>query len=346
MAFPKQVKPTLPLVPKKTLSARREQLLEYINEDGTYLPKSVLHADLDRGMLDFVKEDLKVVTAGKIVPMVDIIITTQNWSQYVETALFVDLDYNPAPPFITVVRSPEVKYGTNPSLQYTIPNRKQFYYASVPTWNGNEQGMDIYTIPQPVPVDINYSVKIICNRMRELNQLNKIVMQKFSSRQAYTFIKGQYVPIIMNNVSDESQMSLDARKYYVQSYDFTMLGYLIDEEEFQVKPAIQRVTQLFELDTRVLNKKRNQFPENPDEIVNNFLFVAGNTTLVDVIDYTVNMVLVGTENILSYDVYINNDYYGSDVNLIQITTNDTLRIQAFKNDYSMDAKIIFDSKLV
>ena len=94
MAFPKQVKPTLPLVPKKTLSARREQLLEYINEDGTYLPKSVLHADLDRGMLDFVKEDLKVVTAGKIVPMVDIIITTQNWTQYVETALFVDLDYN------------------------------------------------------------------------------------------------------------------------------------------------------------------------------------------------------------------------------------------------------------
>ena len=346
MAFPKQVKPTLPLVPKKTLSARREQLLEYINEDGTYLPKSVLHADLDRGMLDFVKEDLKVVTAGKIVPMVDIIITTQNWSQYVETALFVDLDYNPAPPFITVVRSPEVKYGTNPSLQYTIPNRKQFYYASVPTWNGNEQGMDIYTIPQPVPVDINYSVKIICNRMRELNQLNKIVMQKFSSRQAYTFIKGQYVPIIMNNVSDESQMSLDARKYYVQSYDFTMLGYLIDEEEFQVKPAIQRVTQLFELDTRVLDKKRNKFPENPDEFMNNFLFVVGNTTLVDVIDYTANMVLVGTENILSYDVYINNDYYGSDVNLIQITTNDTLRIQAFKNDYSYESKITFDSKLV
>ena len=346
MGFPKQIKKTLPLVPKKILSERREQLLEYINKDGTYLPKSVLHADLDRGMLDFVKTDLEVITAGKIVPMLDILITTQNWSQYLETWKFVDLDYNPSPPFITVVRSPEVKYGSNPSLQYTIPNRKQFYYASVPTWNGNEQGMDIYTIPQPVPVDINYSVKIICNRMRELNQLNKIVMQKFSSRQAYTFIKGQYVPIIMNNVSDESQMSLDARKYYVQSYDFTMLGYLIDEEEFQVKPAIQRVTQLFELDTRVLNKKRNKFPENPDEFMNNFLFVVGNTTLVDVIDYTANMVLVGTENILSYDVYINNDYYGSDVNLIQITTNDTLRIQAFKNDYSYESKITFDSKLV
>jgi len=347
MPLPKtQVKPTLPLVPQKTLYARREQLLEYINKDGTYLPKSVLHADLDRGMLDFVKEDLKVVTAGKIVPMVDIIVTTQNWSQYVETSQFVDLDNNPNPPFITVVRSPEVKYGTNPSLQYTIPNRKQFYYASVPTWNGNEQGMDIYTIPQPVPVDINYSVKIICNRMRELNELNKVVMQKFSSRQSYTFIKGQYVPIISTNISDESQMQIENRKYYIQNYDFTMLGYLIDEAEFEVKPAIARVLQVFEIDTRVLNKKRKQFPENPDEFLTNFLYVVGNNSLIDRIDFTADMSFVKSTNISSYDVYINGDYYGTDVQKIQITTNDSLRIDVVKDNNSKDSLIEFDSKLV
>lgn len=347
MPLPKtQVKPTLPLVPQKTLFSRREQLLEYINKDGTYLPKSVLHADLDRGMLDFVKEDLKVVTGGKVVPMVDIIITTQNWSQYAETWKFVDLDYNPNPPFITVVRSPEVKYGTNPSLQYTIPNRKQFYYASVPTWNGNEQGMDIYTIPQPVPVDINYSVKIICNRMRELNELNKVIMQKFSSRQAYTFIKGQYVPIISNNISDESQLQIDNRKYYIQTYDFTMLGYLIDEAEFEVKPAIARVLQVMEIDTSTLKKKKNKFPENPDEFLTNFLYVVGNDMLIERIDFTANMEFVKSSNISSYDVYINDDYYGTDVQKIQITTNDVLRIEVIKENISDEAAIQFDSKLV
>ena len=346
MPLPRQVKPTLPLVPKKTLSARREQLLEYINKDGTYLPKSVLHADLDRGMLDFVKGDLEVITAGKVVPMVDIIITTQNWSQYVETALFVDLDYNPSPPFITVVRSPEVKFGTNPALQYTIPNRKQFYYASVPTWNGNEQGMDIYTIPQPVPVDINYSVKIICNRMRELNELNKIIMQKFSSRQAYTFIKGQYVPIILNNISDESQMSLESRKYYVQSYDFTMLGYLIDEDEFEVKPAIARVSQIMEIDTSSFKQRRNKSPKNPDEFLSNFYYVVGNDTLSDVVAYTANLTWANSVNVESYDVYINGDYYGTDVQKIQITTNDVLRIQVVKQDNSLEANIKFDNILV
>lgn len=346
MPLPKNiVKPTLPLVPKKELSARREQLLEYIKEDGTYLPKSVLHADLDKGMLNFVKEELKVVTAGKTVPLLDIIITTQNWAQYTETALFTDMDNNPSPPFITVVRNPEVKYGSNPALIYNIPNRKQFYYASVPTWNGNEQGMDIYTIPQPVPVDIKYSVKIICNRMRELNQLNKIVMQTFASRQAYTFIKGQYVPIIMDNVSDESQMTIDTRKYYIQTYDFTMLGYLIDEDEFEVKPAIQRVTQLIEIDTSTRKQRRPKFPENPDQFVSDFLFLSNNNALSDVIDYTGKMNVVSTDNINNYDVYINGDYYGFNVNSFEITTNDTLRIEVEKTVSGQDATIKFDSTL-
>jgi hypothetical protein len=346
MPLPRQVKPTLPLVPKKELSARREQLLEYINKDGTYLPKSVLHADLDRGMLDFVKGDLQVVTAGSIVPMIDIIITSQNWSQYVETAMFTNLDNNPEPPFITVVRQPEVKFGTNPALLYTIPNRKQFYYASVPTWNGNEQGMDIYTIPQPVPIDINYSVKIICNRMRELNQLNKVVMQKFSSRQAYTFIKGQYVPIILNNIADESQMQIENRKYFIQNYDFTMLGYLIDEEEFQVKPAIARVSQIFELDTSSFRQQRKKEPENPDSFLSNFLFVIGNNVLMERIDFTANLFFVSSNNVDSYEVYINEDYYGNDVQIIQITTNDILRIEITKKDNTKEANIEFEDKLV
>ena len=127
MGFPKQVKKQIQLVPPKTLSARREQLLEYINKDGTYLPKSVLHADLDRGMLDFVRDSLKTVVEGKVVPTVDIIITTQNWSQFTETWNIQNIDKNVEPPFITVVRIPEVKFGTNPATLYNIPNRKQYF---------------------------------------------------------------------------------------------------------------------------------------------------------------------------------------------------------------------------
>jgi len=171
-------------------------------------------------------------------------------------------------------------------------------------------------------------------------------MQTFASRQAYTFIKGQYVPIIMDNVSDESQMNMESRKYYVQSYEFTMLGYLIDEDEFEVKPAIQRVTQLIEIDTSSRKQKRKQYPENPNEFQMPFLFVSGNTSLTDRIDFTANMTLLSTDNIDSFDVYINNDYYGSDLQVIEISTNDILRIDVTKNDDTQESTVLFENKLV
>ena len=79
MALPrkrKEIIPTINLKPEKILLARREQLLEDIKYDGTYLPKSLMHPELDRGFLDFVKEDLQTTVAGSIIPMIDLIITT------------------------------------------------------------------------------------------------------------------------------------------------------------------------------------------------------------------------------------------------------------------------------
>jgi hypothetical protein len=345
MGFPKQVKKQIQLVPPKTLSARREQLLEYINKDGTYLPNSVLHADLDKGMLEFVKDELRTVVTGKVVPTVDILITTQNWSQFTETWNFVDLDKNVSPPFITTVRNPEVKYGSNPALLYTIPNRKQYYYATVPTWDGQRKGMDIYTIPQPVPVDITYSVKFICNRMRELNELNKNVLQKFSSRQAYTFIKGQYVPIILQNISDESVVDLDKRKYYIQSYDFLMMGYLIDEEEFEVKPAISRTVQLLEAATQSRGKKKS-YPKNPSLFPLTFNFSAGTTAYTENYKYTADLSFENVKNINSWDVYINGDYYGSDLDKIQLTSGNNLTLNIIPTNPSLDSQIVYIARLI
>ena len=334
MGLPNKIKKTIPLTFPKTLYPRREQLLEKINKDGTYLPKSILHADLDGGMLNFVQNELQTVVDGKVIPTVDIIITTQNWSQFTETWNFQDLDSNVSPPFITIVRNPEVKFGTNPALLYNIPNRKQYYYAQVPTWDGNRNGMDIYKIPQPVPVDITYSVKIICNRMRELNALNKNILEMFASRQAYTTIKGHYIPIIMNNITDESVMNIDKRKYYIQSYDFTMLGFLIDENEFVVE---------FEKESFMRGRRKNITDEGTES---NILFVVGNNIISQVFDYTVDLNLGETSNIESFDVYLNNQYYGSDLYQIQINTNDVLRIVVVKNDDTLEGSIVLQNQLV
>ena len=343
MGFPKQIKKNLPLTTYKTLYPRREELLQKINQDGTFLPKSILHADLDRGFLDFVKEDLGLVVDGKTVPTVDIIITTQSWAQFTETWNFVDTDFNVKPPFVTTVRTPEVKFGTNPAVMYNIPNRKQYFYATVPTWDGKKLGADVYKIPQPIPVDITYQVKIICNRMRELNSFNRVVLGKFASRQAYTTVKGHYIPIIWNNVSDESVMDLDKRKYYVQSYEFIMLGFLIDEDEFTVSPAINRLVQVFETEGRLITKK-TKGPNEPVELKQiELIFPSGTTELTKTFNLSDNISLLNTENVSTFDVYIGNDYYGSDLTTIEVSTNDTLKFIVTKNDSTLESKLLFES---
>jgi hypothetical protein len=343
MGLPTKIKKNLPLTEPKTLLPRRKELLDKINKDGTFLPKSLLHADLDGGMLDFVKNELTLVVEGKTVPTVDIIITLQNWSQFTETWNFQNIDKNAEPPFITTVRNPEVKFGTNPSLIYNIPNRRQYFYAQVPTWDGQRNGMDVYTIPQPVPVDIIYSVKIVCNRMRELNKFNQIILEKFASRQAYTVIKGHYIPIVMGNITDESVMEVEKRKYYIQSYEFTMLGFLIDENEFEVSPAITRVLQVVEFDkTTTRRNRKKQQEEGPGSQA---LFISGVTSLTQLFNYVVDIKIGDTINVDSFDVYINGDYYGSDLELIQINNGDLLQIDVVKDDITKESIIQFINKV-
>jgi hypothetical protein len=344
MPLPKKIKKDIPLTESKILLERRRELVDKINKDGTYLPKSLLHADLDGGFLDFVKNELKTIVDGKVIPTIDILMTTQNWAQFTETWDIQNLDNNVEPPFISIVRIPEVKYGTNPAVLYTIPNRRQYFYAQVPTWDGNRVGMDIYKIPQPVPVDITFQVKIVCNRMRELNKFNKNIIEKFSSRQAYQVIKGHYIPIIMSNISDESVMDMEKRKYYIQSYDFIMLGFLIDEDEFEVSPAITRVLQVLEVDTTTIKRGKNRNTSLPN--IFDAVFVVGNTTLSQTLDYTTNLSILETDNVQNFDVYINNDYYGSDINEIQINTGDVLRIEVDKTDNSLQSMIKIERPLL
>jgi hypothetical protein len=346
MGFPKQIKKNIDLTPYRTLYPRRVELLDKINEHGTFLPKSILHADLDGGFLDFVKNDLKVVTEGKVIPTTDILITTQNWAQFTQTWNFQDLDKNVSPPFITVVRNPEIKYGSLPSLQWTIPNRKEFYYASVPSFDGNRLNVDVYKIPQPVPVDIKYSVKIICNRMRELNTLNKTILQKFSSRQAYTQIKGHYIPIIMDNVSDESVMDVEKRKYYIQSYDFTMMGFLMDEDEFEVKPGVERVFQLFETTQGVDNRKRKSLSDNPKNYNTTIEFVDENVLVTKRFYDKVDLTLIKTNNVESYDVFVNDEYYGINPIKIQLNPDSIVRFEIVKESPNQTSTIEFKATIV
>jgi hypothetical protein len=346
MALPKKIKNYLPLTPEKVGRERRQQMLDDITDQGTFLPKGVLHADLDRGMLDFVKDTLQLVVDEKTVPTIDKIITNQNWSQFVESWDFQDLDSNVSLPFIATVRMPEVKYGTFQGGAANIPNRRQFFYYTVPTWDGQRKGADVYKIPQPIPVDITFNIKLFCNRMRELNEFNKIVMQTFTSKQAYTQIKGHFIPITLDSVSDESAKDLEKRKYYIANYTFVMKGLLIDEEEFQISPAITRQVTMFEVDTKTRGRKVTPQPPRPNTFDVNLTFLSGVMQLTEVFRYTVDLKIGDIDNVSLYSVYLNGNYVGDNLTTIQITDGDTFLITVTKIDISQPATIYTTAYLV
>ena len=241
MGVPKR-KNNISVYRTRELTERRQELLDSITEADTFLPDSILHDDLDMGMLEFVKENLRVISDGNQIPIIPKILTIQRWGEIKNEWSFSDVDGNIKIPFIAIIRKPDVQPGTNPSIQRTIPDRRDFYYSTVKTWNGTQVGADVYKIPQPVAVDISFEVTIVCQKFRDLNRFNKMVLQKFSSRQSYTMVKGHYIPIVLDRIVDSSPIdSLDGRKFYIQNYELTMLGFLLDSDEFDVKPAISRM---------------------------------------------------------------------------------------------------------
>jgi hypothetical protein len=272
MGIPKR-KTNVQIYKGTELTKRRQELLDKITKADSYLPESILHDDLDAGMLDYITNTFKVESEGKQIPIIKKILTIQRWAEFANNWEFSDQDGNMELPFIAVIRQPEANLGTNPSVQRTIPDRYQVYYASVPTWDGNQMGADIYTIPQPIPIDINYTVTIVCNKFRDVNKFNRKVLQHFASRQDYTTIKGHYIPLILDKIEDNTPMqTLEGRRFYLQNYSFTLLGYLMDSDEFEVKPSINRLFTMTEFlkDNKLKSKKTL----NKDNVVQTATFIA------------------------------------------------------------------------
>ena len=314
---------------------RRQELLNMITKSNSYLPESVLHDDLDMGMLDFIKENFEVISDGQKIPVVDKIMTIQRWGEFANNWSFSDDDGNPKIPLIAVIRKPDAQIGKHPSTIYTIPDRQTFYYATVPTWNGNQMGADVYKIPQPVAVDLTFDVTIVCTKFRDLNKFSKLIMQKFSSRQAYTTIKGHYIPIILDTIADNTPMeSLDSRRFYLQTYTFIMMGLLIDNEEFEVKPAINRALLMTEF---IIDNPMQKTLKNGGIDITTVSFKAdGIQTIFSVGEPMTNI----------FNIYVNNELITKDINYLHIPgtskitmlgapqLNDIVTIQYYKGKKS------------
>jgi hypothetical protein len=257
MALPKGFRKNIKLIKDKIGVPRRQEILDDVDSQGTYLPRGVMYEDMDKSFIDFVENDLDLVIGGEKIPV--IFLTIQRWSEFSKTWQHSDKYKNVKMPFITIVRKPNPQVGNNQAGFYNIPGRRTYTYMKVPTYDGGRVGVDIYKIPQPTSVDITYEIRLFSNRMRDLNKFNATIQQAFNSIQYYIRVNGHPMPLLLGNIGDESKIDdFEKRRFYVQPFEVTLEGYILDESKFEVIPAINRalvVSEVAEDSVKVRIKK-------------------------------------------------------------------------------------------
>ena len=237
--IPKNYRKNLGITPIIDGVERREELAEDIIRQGTHLPRGVMLEDIDKSVIEFMKDELSIVINGEAVPVV--LITSQRWSEFSQTWKFTNEFKNIKIPFIVIVRDPDVQVGTNQKSLWNIPGKPTYTIVKVPTWNGNRVGMSLYKIPQPTSVDVSYNVRLFTSKMRDLNKFSVKTQTKFNARQSYIYPNGHPQPLHLEGVNDESTIDdFENRRFYAQSYEFLLKGYILDEEDFIIEPAVDR----------------------------------------------------------------------------------------------------------
>jgi len=63
---------------------------------------------------------------------------------------------------------------------------------------------------------------------------------EFNALECYISPNGHPMPMVIENITDESEYNIDDRKYYAQSYQIKLMAYIIRKEDFKVTKVPSR----------------------------------------------------------------------------------------------------------
>lgn len=339
MALPKGFRNNININRQHIGPERRQDILDGITDKGTFLPRGVLEEDMDETFIEYIEspDGLGITIDGEKVPV--IFLTLQRWMEFTRTWSFNDEYKEVSMPFITITRKPDIQQGQNQAGLWNIPVNRNYTMVKVPTWDGVRRGIDLYKIPQPTSVDMTYEVRLFTTRMRDLNKLNNKVQRAFQSRQSYINVNGHPMPLHLETIGDESNIDdFTNKKFYVQNFEIKLLGYILDEDDFEVVPTINRSLITMEVDERKTYnniifepfKKGNIVtynfvfkPKAVSEFSFNAQYSASFTQLIDVEKIT--RIAIKVNNVIVFDGLVL-------TTPIIVDANDTVSIKVYKNN--------------
>lgn len=241
MIQPKPFLDKLHLRSKKEGNAQRIDMSLKILDKGTPLPLPVEYKDIDSAMQEWVDKELNIVYDGEKLPTFKLF-ANQRINEYSQTWQHLDNNGNLLLNFKTITRENNPQKGDNQGQSANIPGDRYYPMFLVPTLEDNQQiAYDMYSMKQPFCVNMEYTITLITNKYELLNQMNQMVNDKFKSINVYIFPNNHPMPLTLDSINDESEYSLDDRKYYSQSYKLKLKAYIIQEKDFQITKVPSRL---------------------------------------------------------------------------------------------------------
>lgn len=232
--------------PKRDITNVRLKSVEYGNairknypkkilEKAPVLPKPLEYEDIDKAFFDFVDKEITIIAKNVKVPTFTLY-SSQRFSEYSQTWKYTDDDGNLLMNFKTVNRDNDPGFGDNQGGLWNIPGDRKYtmIIREVMEDNGNEY-YDVYSMKQPYAVNLSYRINFVTNIYENINAFNQRINELFKARQCYIRPNGHFIPMVIDEINDETQYGIEDRKFYVQSIVVKAMAYIIHEKDFTVE---------------------------------------------------------------------------------------------------------------
>lgn len=224
---------------------RRRNMVKETLENQPHFPKTVTYEDIDQAVFEWLDKQLDLSYEGRRLPTFKLF-SNQRISEYGQNWKEVDDKGNIQTNFKTITRENNPQHGESQGNSYNIPGNRRYpvFQTKVLEENGDEV-IQIYTMKQPFAVNLIYTVSIVTSSYSMLNRMNNLVLDDFKSLEKYIFPNGFAMPMLLNSVGDESDYTIDDRKYYAQSYQVKVMAFIINKEDYEVRKVPSRVRTSF-----------------------------------------------------------------------------------------------------
>ena len=221
-----------------------------ILQDAPIFPKPLEYEDIDNAMFNFVDEYIPMVIKGKSTPTFTLY-SNQRFSEYSQSWEYTDEDGNLLMNFKTISRENNPKPGENQGGYWNIPGnqRHTILIRDVLEDNG-EETYEIYSMGQPFAVDLKYRISIITDLFENVNVFNQKINDLFKARQCYIRPNGHFLPVVLEEINDNTEYTISERKFYNQTVTVKVMAYIISEKDFKIEKKPKRIKLFMQGDVR------------------------------------------------------------------------------------------------